>query len=225
MPMPNSYAADIFNELSLLASRHQSAIILGAPGMNSDNSLSNSMFLLGNRLGRYDKQHLVPFGEYMPIKVLHPLYQFFNIPFSELNQGIHSQDLFKIKEVILTPLICFEVAFNSSSTLKRIEKSNIILTLTDDSWFGHSIAKAQHLQIAQMLSLETGRPQLFASNDGLTAVIDSQGQLIKTLPPYKRGYLHTKIKGYQGQTPLTQWGKTPVLSLAFGILLIAIFTM
>lgn len=224
LPMPSLYAMDILSALKNSAYEHHSSVILGAPGMNADGSLSNSMFLLGKKTGRYDKQHLVPFGEYMPIKMFHPLYKWFNIPFAELNTGDHATDLFNVKDLTIAPFICFEIAFNHSAHLQKMKQSNLLLTITDDSWFGHSFAKAQHLQIAQMRSLEAGRPQLFASNDGLTAFINEKGNITKTMPAYKRGYLNNKIKGVQGNTPFLNTGNKPILSMAFGILLLAILT-
>lgn len=221
LPMPNIYALDIFSMLSQDGIKHQTQIVLGAPGMNDDGTLSNSIFMLGENLGRYDKQHLVPFGEYMPIEFLHPLYRWFNVPFSELSQGTHAQDLFSIKNVVFAPFICFEIAFNNALQRDRIKRSNAILTITDDSWFGHSFAKAQHLQIAQMRSLETARPQLFASNDGLSAIIDPQGKITFTMPGSVKGYLHGDIQGQIGNTPFLNYGNMPVIVFLILIILSA----
>ncbi len=223
LPMPSLYAINIFSDLRKNALEHHSAIVLGAPGMNNDGTLSNSVFLLGKNVGRYDKQHLVPFGEYMPIAFFHPIYRWFNVPFANLTQGEHKADLFKVNNLTLTPFVCFEIAFNTRAYLNRIGKSNLILTLTDDSWFGHSFAKAQHLQIAQMRSLETGRAQLFASNDGLTAFINNQGKLTHIIPMARQGYLHGKIQGYQGNTPFLILGNAPII--IFLLLLILILSL
>lgn len=220
LPMPNFYAIDIFTYLRKNALEHHSSVVLGAPGMNEDGSLSNSIFLLGENLGRYDKQHLVPFGEYMPIKFLHPLYRWFNVPFADLNTGNNRRDVFTIKKTKFVPFICFEIAFNEHTQLDRIKNANAILTITDDSWFGHSFAKAQHLQIAQMRSIETARPQLFASNDGLTAIINAKGKITKTIPQSVSGYLHGTVQGQSGNTPFVLFGNTPITMILLLIIIV-----
>lgn len=218
LPIPSIYALDIFEALEKNAKAHNSEIILGAPGTNKDNSFSNSAFLLGKNIGRYDKQHLVPFGEYMPIPALHNLYHWFNVPFANLSQGEHSNDLFKVLNLNIAPFICFEVAFTSAENLKRMANSQLLLTITDDSWFGNSFAKAQHLQIAQMRSLESSRQQLFASNDGLTAIINNKGKIIKQLPKGKTTYLHGTVQGYSGSTFYISYGDKLIFYPCFLIL-------
>ena len=221
---PNIYADDIFKVLKTNAREHNSDIILGAPGVNENNTVSNSIFLLGKKSGRYDKQHLVPFGEYMPMPILNDIYRWFNVPFANLSKGKHINDLFKVKNLKLAPFICFEIAFTNKSSLARISNSQLLLTITDDSWFGNSFAKAQHLQIAQMRSLESGREQLFTSNDGLTALINHKGKIIKQLPPNQTSYLHGIAHGYKGNTPFINWGQLPTLLLSCLIVLIILIT-
>ena len=124
---------------------------------------------------------------------------------------------------MIAPFICFDIAFTSTNNLERMAKSNLIVTMSDDSWYGKSFAKSQHLQLAQIRSLESGRPQLFTSNNGATAIIDEKGAITKEMPFNQKGYVHGRVQGYTGMTPYLLWGNTPILLLCFFILGFSVF--
>lgn len=211
LPVPSIYALDIFEQLKKTSGSHHRDYLIGMPGSNRDGSLSNSLLLVGEHSQRYDKQHLVPFGEYMPLPILHPLYQQLNIPFSDLTIGHHGKTLFNSHGVMVAPFICFEVAFNDENYQAKLKDSNLIITVTDDSWFGHSLAKAQHLQIAQMRSIESQKPQLFVSNNGLSSIINKKGGIDRQLTSAKQGILTGQVKAATGHTPIVIWGEWPLI--------------
>lgn len=218
-PIPSQYATHILEELQQFAQKHHGSVIIGLPGSNKDNSYSNSALMLSKDQQRYDKQHLVPFGEYMPFKFLYPFYQQFNIPLSDLTPGQSNDTYFDYKGHKLIPFICFEIAFIDAVQRARIAKGGALLTLTDDSWFGHSLALPQHIQIAQMRSLESGRQQAFVSNHGLSALIDSHGKIIKYLPYDEVATLKAQLQSYEGIPPFLLWGEWPVYLLTISIML------
>lgn len=224
LALPSEYTHELFQGLQQKLKQYHSHLILGAPGSNKDQTLSNSVFFLGDKISRYNKQHLVPFGEYMPFSKLYPIYQWFNVPLANLSQGLaHKNRTFQINQTKLAPFICFEVAFNELFNFEKMQKSQMLLTITDDSWFGHSFAKAQHLQIAQMRSLESGKSQLFASNDGITAFIDNHGHIQHQLPQNKTQVLHAKVYGFDGTTPYSKWRDAPLIIFMFLILFFSIY--
>ena len=120
----------------------------------------------------------------------------------------------------IATFICYEIIF-PEEVRRSISNTGVILTLSDDAWFGHSIAQAQHLQMAQMRAMETGRYVLSATNNGVTAIINPHGKITKELPPYQSGVLTGEISRYTGETPWLKFGSNIFLticifSLVFG---------
>ena len=99
------------------------------------------------------------------------------------NSSCH-QKLFNIQGIKIAPYICYEVGF-SRLVRSDLPRANILLTLSNDAWFGHSFAAWQHLQMAQMAALMSGRYMLFSTNNGVTAIINPKGQVLKKLPRFK----------------------------------------
>ena len=212
IPLPSNMAYPLLIKLQHLAMIRDQHFVFGLPGTNGDGSYSNSMMVIDKALNRYDKQHLVPFGEYLPFPILKPILNYFDIPLDDLKKGSKKQPLLTINQIKVAPFICFEVAY-TDTLLKALPQANILLTITDDTWFGHSLAKAQHLEIAQMRSLQSGRAQAFTSNDGETAFIDNKGAIIKALPKYKAGIINGKLKAYSGLTPWSHLGDKLIISI------------
>lgn len=206
IPIRSDSANVLFDKIKQFSLLHHNRVILGLLGENPDGSLTNSLFMVGEKLARYDKYHLVPFGEYMPFPRLYNFYHWFNIPFANLSTGQNPQLLFNFKDIQIAPFICFEIAFNDQFSRSKLAEAELLLTVTDDSWFGQSFAKAQHLQIAQVRSLESSKPQIFATNNGITALIDDQGKIAKTLPVGIAGKLTGKIQPHKGVTPYLKVG-------------------
>ena len=188
-------------------------------------TLHNTVIGLGRAAGQYHKQKLVPFGEYVPLQdYLRGLIEFFNLPMSNFRPGPAQQSSLTYKDLTLWPAICYEIAYPAfiASNIKHDKRQqDIIITISNDAWFGDSIGPKQHLQIAQMRALENSRYVLRATNTGLTAVIDEKGQISESMPDFVAGGLNAKAVALTGLTPYSQWLNYPILAL---ISLILLFT-
>lgn len=208
--------------LSNAAKQADTYLIYGAPVIDQG-KFYNALKLVGPSTGRYYKYHLVPFGEYQPLTWLFGwFFRYFDIPMSDFSHGKLRQPGLQAGELKIAPYICYEIAF-PDEVLETIDNKNLIVTLSDDSWFGRSIALSQHLQMAQMRALETGRPVAFSTNTGITALIDAQGHFIQVAPIDKRLVLTDYIQPTTGKTPLMWWKTYPILVLTL-ILLVIGFT-
>lgn len=211
IPLPGTYVHDFLEALNTTALKAHSAIVLGMLFSEShdDNHLFNAMISYGNAHGIYKKQQLVPFGEYVPV-IFSKIAQWFDVPDAMLQKGAPHQPLLSVQKHPIAALICYELAF-SSILRQQLPKAQWIITLSDDGWFGHSLAPYQQRQIAQIRSIETGRYQIFANNDGLSSVIDTKGNIRSTLPNHQAGVLKVSIYPATGQTPWVFFGDTPIL--------------
>lgn len=220
------YAQDAENfitQLGMLAKKNNSNIIFGVPIL-SNNKYYNGLLLIGDHQGEYLKRHLVPFGEYIPLpfifgKIMH----YFKIPMSGFSRGPYHQPDLKIHNIRIAPFICYEIAF-PNEVLNAAEQSELLMTLSDDSWFGKSIALAQHLQMAEMRSLETGREQLLSTNTGITAFISADGKILQGAPIDQRIVIAHDVQPMTGKTPLMRWHYYPVTGIIILMLLVAILS-
>lgn len=189
-------------KLSKLAKEHDTTILSGIM-FHDDNTQNyyNGVITLGANSGRYYKRHLVPFGEYMPLNsILSWLRYYLDIPMSGFSSGSAKQPKILIQKNPIAPFVCYEIAY-PSLVLDYMPQAGLIVTVSDDSWFGESIAAAQHLEIAQMRSLEVGRYQLLTASTGITAIIDAKGRVLNRLPEFKLGVLTDNIQLLSGATP------------------------
>ncbi len=215
------------------------AVAIGLPaftlenkrGLRDDWRLTNSVLLLepggaADRYAtapRYDKQHLVPFGEFIPwgfawfVNLMH-------IPMGDFGRGATIQPAFAVGGQKIAFNICYEDLFGEEirAVLLAETGASILANVSNIAWFGRSHALPQHLQIARMRSLETGRPMLRATNTGTTAAIDAAGKVTAQLEPYTVGALDVSVQGTSGLTPFTRLGNLPVLVLALACLLPAL---
>jgi apolipoprotein N-acyltransferase len=116
--------------------------------------------------------------------------------------------------------ICYEDAFGEEM-IRQLPAATLLANVSNDAWFGNSIAPQQHLQIAQMRALETGRYMLRATNTGMTAIVDNHGRVTTHIPQFELAALHGKAQGFTGSTPFVRWGNAAVLVLAFTMLLLS----
>ncbi|MFC0820168.1 apolipoprotein N-acyltransferase [Moraxella marmotae] len=186
--------------------------------------LYNSVMLFeSGQISTYHKQQLVPFGEYIPFGGLLDL-----LPGLEGVQGLVSLSRGDVTQPPLVAhgerigmAICYEVAYPKTTRQNAID-SDFLLTVSNDAWFGTTAGPIQHLQMVQMRSLETGRWFVRATNNGITAIIDQHGQIIKQIAPFERGVLRGQVPSYTGRTPYMLWGDYPVLLLSALLILLSI---
>lgn len=229
MQLPPKY----LTHLAHFAQNSRSYLIIGIPLMINSNEYTNSVLGFATNLKniqqhyRYDKHHLVPFGEFIP-HGFNWFINFMKIPLGNMTNGKFLQVPFIVQNQWIMPNICYEDLFGEeiAAQLKTAyaanqPQANILLNLSNVAWFNNSIALPQHLQISQMRALETGRPILRVTNTGITAVINAKGQLVTALIPYTSTILATTIQGYQGQTPYILFGNKFILIITLTMLIIA----
>ena len=169
---------------------------------------------------RYDKTHLVPFGEFIPTG-FHWFTELMNIPLGDFNRGARNPPSFGVGGERVGPNICYEDLFGEELALRFADAAaapTILANVSNIGWFGDTIAVAQHLHISRLRSLELQRPMLRATNTGATAVIDHRGRVTAQLAPFTRGVLTATVQGRQGLTPFARWsaaaGLWPLWALA-----------
>jgi apolipoprotein N-acyltransferase len=195
-------------ESTLLQPLQQAAIDQGADIITGlvvsdqvQNRYYNSVILLGQGRSLYHKRHLVIFGEYYPMRwLLDLLSGLINIPYSDLTPGPLEQEAMVIGDSTLGVSICFEDVF-SRDIMLALPAANLLVNLSNDAWFGNSTAPHQHLQIAQMRSLETERMMMRSTNTGVSAFIDHKGRLIAQSEQFRTQTIDAEVQGRIGVTP------------------------
>ena len=173
----------------------------------------NAMAAWGPAEQWYYKRRLVPFGEFFPVPdAVREWMRLMNLPYSDFEPGADEQPPLAAAGELLAPTICYEDAYGAEQ-LRLARQSTLLVNVTNDAWFGDSTAPHQHLDISRMRSLETGRPMLRATNDGVTALIAHDGRLLATLPQFRAGVLTGVIEPRAGSTPYMRFGNFAVLAL------------
>jgi apolipoprotein N-acyltransferase len=178
----------------------------------------NAVFALGNPELVYIKRHLVPYGEYFPVpEFIRGWLRSLDLPTIDTMPGAPGQAPFALLDERIAITICYEDVFGAEQ-LDSFPTATLMVNVSNDAWFGESIAADQHLQIARMRAAEVGRYLLRSTNTGITAVIDPLGRVVDRLPQFEIGVLKATVRGYEGTTPYIVWGNAAILTVCFGAL-------
>ncbi len=207
----------VLGELDRRGKSHGTSLVLGLPAVErmpgGEIVFRNTAVALGDGGGRYVKRRLVPFGEYVPLEdLLRGLIGFFDLPMSHAAPGDWRQPLLRLGEDHAAMAICYEIVY-PDLVRNQLATPDVLMTLSNDSWFGTSIGPLQHLQMAQMRALENGRWLLRATNNGVTAIVDHHGRVVDRLPQFQAGALQGRYRIMDGDTPFVRLGHLPVLLL------------
>jgi len=172
----------------------------------------------------YRKRHLVPFGETIPFKPIAGWFinQVLAIPLADQARGSATQPPLAVAGQRVAVNICYEDAFGQE-LIAAARDATLLVNVTNDAWYGHSVAARQHNQIGAMRALETGRPMLRATNTGITSAIAHDGRVIAQLPWFKSGILEVEIAGRSGYTPYLRYGDWPAIIVASALLIASAF--
>jgi len=219
IPISLQQAQSFLETLANSAKEHQATVITGIPAKHGvDNTYYNAIVAVGSDYSYYLKRRLVPFGEYTPFpRLLKKVMSTFNIPMSDMVRGEAPPKPLSIQGLKIAAFICYEIAFPEQVNQKDADVS-VLLTVSNDGWFGHSIAQAQHLEMAQMRALELGRPLLFVSNTGLTAIIKPDGKIQSSVPPFQSIVLTDVVQPMIGKTPWQRRGMDGILLIIISFL-------
>ncbi len=198
--------------LTELANKQDAVLLVGIPtGDRRQGPYFNSLMLLDGTDQRYDKHHLVPFGEYLPLDdLIRPILNFLSIPMSNFARGKPTQPPLTHGDLRIGVSICYEDAYHQE-VRRPLPSANILVNVSDDAWFGDSIAPHQHLQISRMRAREAGRYLLRATNTGISAIIDEFGQVQARSPQFEPYTLTGTAQPLSGATPFVRVGDWPLL--------------
>jgi apolipoprotein N-acyltransferase len=214
---------DFLQKLEGVARRNNGDLLLGVPLRTGPTTYFNSVISLGaSPPQKYDKTHLVPFGEFIPtgFRWINSILAF---PLSDFSRGDPKPAPLGVAGERVAINICYEDVFGAEIA-RQLPAATLLVNVSNVAWFGDSLAPRQHLQIARMRTLETGRMLLAATNSGMTAAIGTDARVIAELPQFVEGKLEVSAQGYQGVTPYVRFGDwlalgACVLAIALGILL------
>ncbi|MFB2733874.1 apolipoprotein N-acyltransferase [Shewanella mangrovisoli] len=234
IPAPESMVQDFLDNANKVANLNHTSIITGIISRQHD-EFYNSLIVLGNHnqkqqetpdyesdgSNQFKKHHLLPIGEFVPFEaLLRPIAPFFNLPMSSFARGDYQQPNLSAVGHKIAPAICYEIAFPEQLRDSVNLGTDLLLTVSNDAWFGTSNGPLQHMEIAQMRAIELGRPLVRATNNGVTAVVDENGNITAALPQFETGVLSATIPLVTGQTWFAKIGQTPLLLLCAALLLL-----
>ncbi len=222
--IPELYS-DKDNIFKKILSKNKKTLISGIFRHDAtQNRFFNSMLVIDKKNNIYDKRKLVPFGEFTPLpELLLPIARMLDIPMSNLSKGNNKNSEIVLDELIVHPLICYESAYPNLINQVDLSKPEVIVILSNDSWFGESLAPYQHLQISQTRAVEFNKYILRAANTGISAVIDNNGNIKGTIGLNQRGLINEIFRAKTGKTLYSHFGDYPVLVLIFAIMISALY--
>jgi len=200
-------------QLKAAAVRNAGDLLLGVPTRSVDGHYLNSVISLGvSPPARYDKVHLVPFGEFVP-PGLGWIVGALSIPLADFSRGTADQRPLPVAGQRVAVNICYEDAYGAE-IIRQLPEATLLVNVSNVAWFGDSLAPAQHLQIARMRALETGRVYLTASNTGISAAIWPDASVRQQMKQFVQGRIDFEVRGHGGATPYVRFGDWPAVLLA-----------
>lgn len=218
LPALREQVGDYLGDLGDDAAANDTAVIMGILVRDADNRYYNAVVALGDGDGEYRKRHLVPFGEFFPVpSFVRSWLRMMNLPYSDFTRGETLQAPLTVRGYPVAASVCYEATYGA--TLARdAAASALLVNVSNDAWFGDTIAPHQHLQIVRTRAREAGRWMLRATNTGITAVVDPRGRVMATLPQFETGVLRAEVVPMSGATPYARFRDWPVLVLLAGLL-------
>ena len=205
--------------LDAVGKRNEGDLLIGVPYRTGRDAYYNSALSLGVSPRQiYHKVHLVPFGEFVPPGFRWTL-DVLSIPLSDFSRGSFDQPPLEVAGQRVAVNICYENVFGAEIA-RSLPEATLLVNMSNVAWFGDSLAPAQHLQIARLRAIETGRMHLTATNTGITAAIDRDGRVLARLEQFTEGRLEIAAQGYSGATPYVRLRDWPVV-----VLCVFIFTL
>ena len=217
--LSNQIPDEYLTRIKTHAQENHGDVLIGVIESEQDNYY-NSMLSIGNAPTQtYRKSHLVPFGEFIPLKsAIGWIYRdWLNMPLSDLSRGSTKPKPMNIAGQQVAVNICYEDVYGEE-IIRQLPQATLLVNSSNMAWFGDSLAPDQHLQMSQTRALETGRMMLRATNTGATAIIDPHGHIVSQLPHFKNATLTGEAQGYVGETPYVIWGNWGAFLLALIIL-------
>ena len=210
----------LLEPLAAEARQEGAQLVIGLPVLDHEHqTYHNSLISLGKgEEDLYHKRHLVPFVDFMPLRsLLGPLAKAFQVPMSDFSSGAAERPLLQVGPHRVGVSICYEDAF-AAEVVQALPDAAYLINVSNDAWFGDSLAPHQHLGIARMRALENGRPLLRATNTGISAIIDHRGQVQGQVPAFERGLFSAEIQPRAGLTPFARLGNGLAIGLAWVML-------
>lgn len=212
---------EFMSDLYTAGRSNGTTLLVGMPVLDSESSdYYNSIVRLDEEVTIYHKRHLVPFGEYLPLDtLLRPLLDFLEIPMSDFSTGSQPTSLLAGNKINIGASICYEDTFGDE-VIDALPVANVLVNISNDAWFGDSLSPHQHLQMAQMRARESGRYMLRATNTGITAIINEQGEIIARSRQFQPDTVAGVIRLFDGATPYARFRDLPTILLAVILLFI-----
>jgi apolipoprotein N-acyltransferase len=210
----------LIDPLAERARREGIEIVIGIPVLDdATGHYYNGLVSIGSTEDLYAKRHLVPFGEFMPFKTwLGPLAHAFEVPMSDFSRGTKGHPLLRVGNRMAGASICYEDAF-PAEVAQALPEAQFLINVSNDAWFGDSLAPHQHLEIARMRALETSRDLVRATNTGISAIVDHRGRVVTEVPSFVRGAVSAEVTPRQGSTPFVRFGNWLAIGLSLALVL------
>jgi len=213
----------IIRPLAAEAREQGTELVIGIPVMDLKARLYfNGLISIGTVRDLYRKRHLVPFGEFIPFREwLGPIARAFEVPMSNFSAGDAPRPLLRVGERLASASICYEDVFPAEVS-EALPEAAYLINVSNDAWFGDSLAPHQHLEMARMRALENERWLLRSTNTGISAILDHRGQIVGRVPLFERGAFSAEIQPRRGATPFVHLGNRLTVGLAVLMLALSI---